>query len=68
MRQATGSGHVAGAPASKGALPGVRALLDVLADRDDVRLALLTGNFRQSAEDQTRLLRFVALFLVGRVG
>jgi len=34
----------------KGALPGVRALLDALADRDDVRLALLTGNFRASAE------------------
>jgi phosphoglycolate phosphatase len=48
--QATGSGHVAGAPVSKGALPGVRALLDALAGRDDVRLALLTGNFRQSAE------------------
>ena len=48
--QATGSGHVTGAPVSKGALPGVRALLDALAGRDDVRLALLTGNFRASAE------------------
>jgi phosphoglycolate phosphatase len=48
--QATGSGHAAGAPVAKGALPGVRALLDVLAGREDVTLALLTGNFSQSAE------------------
>jgi phosphoglycolate phosphatase len=48
--QATGSGHVAGAPATKGALPGVRVLLDALEGRDDVTLALLTGNFSQSAE------------------
>jgi phosphoglycolate phosphatase len=48
--QATGSGHVTGAPAAKGALPGVRALLDALVARDDVHLALLTGNFSQSAE------------------
>jgi phosphoglycolate phosphatase len=34
----------------KGSLPGVRALLDVLAQREDVSLALLTGNFRESAE------------------
>ena len=34
----------------KGALPGVRTLLDTLAARDDVSLALLTGNFRESAE------------------
>lgn len=34
----------------KGVLPGVRPLLDALVDRDDVRLALLTGNFRRSAE------------------
>jgi phosphoglycolate phosphatase len=39
-----------GGTGPKGALPGVRALLDALADRDDVRLALLTGNFRASAE------------------
>lgn len=36
--------------AAKGALPGVRVLLDALAGREDVHLALLTGNFRQSAE------------------
>ena len=34
----------------KGALPGVPGLLAALAARDDVSLALLTGNFRQSAE------------------
>jgi len=36
----------------KGALPGVRALLDHLEQerRDDIDLALLTGNFRISAE------------------
>jgi phosphoglycolate phosphatase len=33
----------------RGLLPGVRELLDALVDRDDVRLALLTGNFRDSA-------------------
>ncbi len=37
---------------AKGALPGVRALLDHLEQerRDDIDLALLTGNFRVSAE------------------
>jgi phosphoglycolate phosphatase len=34
----------------KGALPGVRPLLDELEQRDDIDLALLTGNFRTSAE------------------
>ena len=34
----------------RGLLPGVRPLLERLAERDDVRLALLTGNFRVSAE------------------
>jgi len=33
-----------------GALPGVRALLDALAERPDVSLALLTGNYPESAE------------------
>src|SRR5438552_19082305 len=35
--------------ARKGVLPGVRELLDVLADRDDVYLALLTGNYEEAA-------------------
>jgi phosphoglycolate phosphatase len=34
----------------RGLLPGVRPLLEALAGRADVRLALLTGNFRASAE------------------
>jgi phosphoglycolate phosphatase len=34
----------------KGELPGVRPLLDALSQRDDIDLALLTGNFRSSAE------------------
>ena len=34
----------------RGVLPGIRELLDALAPREDVRLALLTGNFRASAE------------------
>jgi phosphoglycolate phosphatase len=33
----------------KGIMPGVRDLLDVLADRDDVLLGLLTGNFVEAA-------------------
>jgi phosphoglycolate phosphatase len=39
-----------GHPRPKGVLPGVRALLDALAGRADVSLALLTGNFPESAE------------------
>lgn len=31
-------------------LPGIRPLLDILAERDDVYLALLTGNYRRGAE------------------
>jgi phosphoglycolate phosphatase len=33
----------------KGVMPGVRALLDVLFGRDDVYLALLTGNYQDAA-------------------
>jgi phosphoglycolate phosphatase-like HAD superfamily hydrolase len=33
----------------KGVLPGIREILDVLASRADVMLALLTGNFRAAA-------------------
>jgi phosphoglycolate phosphatase len=35
--------------ARKGLMPGVRALLDALAKRDDVYLALLTGNYEAGA-------------------
>ncbi len=34
----------------KGVYPGVRETLDALADRDDVVLALLTGNYTRAAE------------------
>ena len=40
----------------KGPLPGVPALLDALAGRPDVYLALLTGNFEGGA--RTKLLHF----------
>lgn len=33
----------------KGVMPGIRGILDVLADRDDVLLGLLTGNFEEGA-------------------
>ena len=36
--------------AEKRVLPGVRVLLDTLAARDDVYVALLTGNYRRGAE------------------
>lgn len=38
-----------GAAAGKRVLPGVRALIDALAARDDVALGLLTGNFARGA-------------------
>ncbi|MGB7219357.1 MAG: HAD family hydrolase [Vicinamibacterales bacterium] len=34
----------------KGLMPGVRPLLDTLAARDDVHLALLTGNYQRAAQ------------------
>jgi phosphoglycolate phosphatase-like HAD superfamily hydrolase len=34
----------------KGIMPGVRALLDMLSTRDDVHLALLTGNYEATAQ------------------
>ena len=34
----------------KGVMPGVRALLDALSARDDVHLALLTGNYEAAAQ------------------
>ena len=36
--------------ARHGVMPGVRALLDVLVDRGDVYLGLLTGNYERSAQ------------------
>ena len=40
---------VAPGVARKGLMPGVRELLDALATRDDVYLALLTGNYEEGA-------------------
>jgi phosphoglycolate phosphatase len=49
--EGNGHGHGHGLASVKGALPGVRALLDHLEqERKDIDLALLTGNFRVSAE------------------
>jgi phosphoglycolate phosphatase-like HAD superfamily hydrolase len=42
--------------ARKGVMPGVRVLLDALDDRDDVFLALLTGNYEPAA--RVKLERF----------
>ena len=36
--------------ARKGIMPGIRPLLDILASRDDVYLALLTGNYERTAQ------------------
>ncbi len=41
--------HTPAAGTFKGVLPGVREVLDALASRQDVMLALLTGNFREAA-------------------
>ena len=35
---------------NKGVLPGVRSLLDALSSRDDIYVALLTGNFERGAQ------------------
>src|SRR5476649_270262 len=49
-----------------GVMPGVRELLDALARRDDVYLALLTGNYETSARMKLAL-RSLALFHMRRV-
>jgi len=49
----------------KGTMPGVPALLDALAQRDDAYLALLTGNY----EDAARLkLEYFDLWRIGACG
>ena len=40
----------------KGVMPGVRPLLDLLARRDDVYLALLTGNYEEAARIKLEFL------------
>jgi phosphoglycolate phosphatase-like HAD superfamily hydrolase len=52
----------------KGVLPGVRPLLDTLASRDDVYLALLTGNYRRGAEIKLEYFDLWRYFRTGAFG
>lgn len=52
----------------KGILPGVRELLDALALRDDVHLALLTGNYRRGAEIKLGYFDLWRYFSTGAFG
>lgn len=54
--------------ARKGVLPGVRELLDVLADRDDVYLALLTGNYEAAARIKLEYFDLWRYFPCGAFG
>jgi phosphoglycolate phosphatase len=49
-------------------LPGVKPLLDVLAGRDDVYLALLTGNFRRGAKTKLEYFDVWRYFPCGAFG
>jgi phosphoglycolate phosphatase len=52
----------------KGVMPGVRELLDVLAPRDDVFLALLTGNFAEGARLKLEYYDLWRYFACGAFG
>lgn len=52
----------------KGVLPGVRALLDALAEREDVYLALLTGNYQRGAEIKLEYFNLWRYFSSGAFG
>ncbi len=52
----------------KGIMPGVRELLDALAARDDVFLALLTGNFEQGARVKLEYFDLWRYFRCGAFG
>src|SRR3954469_19391458 len=52
----------------KGVMPGVRALLDALADRDDVCLALLTGNYEAGARLKLEYFDLWKYFSCGAFG
>jgi phosphoglycolate phosphatase-like HAD superfamily hydrolase len=52
----------------KGMMPGVRPLLDALAPRDDVHLALLTGNFEQGARIKLEYFDLWRYFECGAFG
>jgi phosphoglycolate phosphatase-like HAD superfamily hydrolase len=57
-----------GAGTGKAVLPGVAPLLDALADRDDVVVALLTGNFARSARIKLAHFRLWQYFACGAFG
>jgi len=52
----------------KGVMPGVRPLLDALAQRDDVFLALLTGNFADGARIKLEYFDLWRYFTCGAFG
>ena len=52
----------------KGVMPGVRPLLDVLSARDDVFLALLTGNFAEGARIKLEYFDLWRYFSCGAFG
>lgn len=52
----------------KGVMPGVRELLDFLSDRDDVYLALLTGNFEGGARLKLEYFDLWRYFRCGAFG
>ena len=53
---------------AKGVMPGVRALLDRLADHDDLFLALLTGNYREAARAKLEYFDLWRYFRCGAFG
>ena len=52
----------------KGVMPGVRPLLDALASRDDVFLALLTGNYAEGARLKLEYFDLWRYFTCGAFG
>jgi phosphoglycolate phosphatase-like HAD superfamily hydrolase len=52
----------------KGVMPGVRQLLDVLSGRDDVFLALLTGNYQDAARIKLEYFDLWRYFRCGAIG
>ena len=52
----------------KGVMPGVRALLDALSARDDVYLALLTGNYETAARVKLEYFDLWRYFACGAFG
>ena len=52
----------------KGVMPGVGALLDALSSRDDVFLALLTGNFHEGARIKLEYFDLWRYFTCGAFG